>query len=389
MHGNAQAETIPGVATTIRRRHPHRRIAIIAVAALLAGLSIAPTARPAAAGYIVDNLVSDVPGLAAFTDPDLVNPWGLARSPTSPWWVADNGTGLSTLYNGSGVKQALVVTIPPPGASAPTGLVFNPDSSTSLGGARFIFSTENGTIAAWSGGPTAVTVADNSGAGAIYKGLAIGTSGGQDFIYATDFHNNRIDVFTSGASPGPFTPVSLAGNFTDPTLPAGYAPFGIQNISGELFVTYAKQDAAGEDDVAGPGNGFVDVFDINGNFLRRFASDGTLDSPWGVALAPGNFGEFSNDLLIGNFGDGTISAFNLAGLFLGQLDVQIDGLWALQFGSGDPKSGATNHLYFTAGIDDESHGLFGFIAVPEPASAVLLLSALGLFGLGRLPSRYP
>jgi uncharacterized protein (TIGR03118 family) len=191
---------------------------------------------------------------------------------------------------------------------------------------------------------------------------------------------------------------SLPGNFTDPNLPSGYAPFGIQNIGGKLFVTYAKQDSAGKDDVAGPGNGFVDVFDTNGNLIGRFASDGTLNSPWGIALAPGNFGEFSNDLLIGNFGDGRISAFDLAGNFIGQLDnpngslLQIEGLWALQFGGGNANSGAVNDLYFTAGIpgpdEIEDHGLFGFIAaVPEPTSATVLLSAIGLFGIGLLGVR--
>jgi len=367
----------------------------IAVAALLAGLSIAPTARPAAAGYIVNNLVSDVPGLAPVTDPDLKNPWGLTRSPTSPWWVADNGTGLSTLYNGSGAKQGLVVTIPPPSGSpppsAPTGVVFN-DISGSFGGARFIFSTENGVIASWlpANGTNAIPQVDNSGlSGAVYKGLAIASSGSQAVLYATDFHNGHVDAFTFNTTDLKYETATLSGNFTDPTLPAGYSPFGIQRVGDKLYVTYAVKETGGDDDVPGPGNGVVDVFDTNGNFVRRFATGGPLNSPWGIAVAPGNFGEFSNDLLIGNFGDGMISAFDpTSASFEGQLNVQIDGLWALQFGGGPGSaSGATNHLYFTAGINDESDGLFGLISVPEPASGILLLSALSLLGLGRLKSR--
>jgi len=355
--------------------------------ALMLGFAGMVVPEPAGAGYVVDKLVSDLPGVAATVDPNLVNPWGLTRTPTSPWWVSDNGTGVSTLYNSAGqpfpVGAPLVVTIPNPTGplpSAPTGLVFN--GTPSFGGARFIFSTEDGTIAARIAGTVAPVQAIVPGA--IYKGLAIGNNGVQDLLYATDFHGGKIDVFNSN-----FALTAVPGGFTDPNLPAGYAPFGIQNINGQLYVTYALQDAAKEDDVAGPGHGFVDIFNTDGVLQSRFASDATLNSPWGLALAPGNFGQFSNDLLIGNFGDGTISAFNLAtSNFEGQLDNQdgsllhIDGLWALQFGGGPGSaSGATNHLYFTAGLDDESHGLFGFIAVPEPSSIILLLSGLAAFGL--------
>jgi uncharacterized protein (TIGR03118 family) len=215
--------------------------------------------------------------------------------------------------------------------------------------------------------------ADRSSVNAIYKGLAMGSSGGNDFLYATDFHNGRIDVFNSS-----FGLTSLAGTFTDPNTTAGFAPFGIQNIGGKLFVTYAKQDAAAEDDAPGPGNGFVDIFDTSGNFLQRLVSQGKLNSPWGLALAPANFGELSNALLIGNFGDGRINAYNpVTGAPIATLSdtggnpVAINGLWGLQFGNGQPNQ-ATNTLFFAAGPGGEDHGLFGRIAqVPEPVGIVL------------------
>ena len=343
-------------------------------------------AQPAYAqtGYNQTNLVSNIPGLAVVTDPNLVNPWGMASSATSPWWIADNGTGLSTLYNGNtGAKAALTVTIPtelggtPP--SAPTGLVFNSTAAFLLptgGKSLFIFASENGTISAWNGaqGTTALRMADLSGAGALYKGLAIGSVGSASFLYATDFTNSKIQVFDSA-----FAPTTVAGSFTDPNLPAGYSPFGIKNLGGKIYVTYAL--SGGDDEIAGAGLGFVDVFDTNGNFLDRVASGGTLNAPWGLALAPSDFGDFSNDLLIGNFGDGTINAFDPTTFaFEGQLlDVNgnpifIDGLWDLSFGNG-ANGGLKNSLYFTAGLNDEADGLVGFLHVPEPFT-------LSVFGAG-------
>ena len=331
------------------------------------------------------NLVSDLPGVARFLDPDLVNPWGMAFSATSPIWVADNGTGLATIYNGGGVKQGLVVSIPSPtgGQGAPDGQVFNPNSSN-FGGAHFLFSTEDGTIAAWSGGTAATLPVDLSPQGAVFKGLALATSGGSSYLYATDFHNNAIDVFNSG-----FTQVTLTGNFTDPSLPAGFAPFNIQAWNGQLYVTYAMQDAQRHDDVPCPGCGFVDVFNTDGTFVQRLISMGALNSPWGLAWAPGNFGKFSGDLLVGNFGDGTINAYDpITGAMIGTLDgtngmpLVNDGLWGLAFGNG-AQGTSTSTLYFTAGLNDEADGLFGAIATPEPGTLTLLGAGfVSLIGYG-------
>jgi len=286
-----------------------------------------------------------------------------------------------------------VVTIPTPTGgtppSAPTGVVFNPTGS--FGGAHFIFATEDGTIAAW---PNAGTIATLKQAvpDVIYKGLAIGNNGARDLLYATDFHNGKVQVFDSN-----FALTTVPGGFLDPGLPAGYAPFGIRNIGGKIYVTYALQNADAKDDVAGAGHGFVDVFDTNGSLLTRVALDDHLDSPWGLALAPSDFGQFSNDLLVGNFGDGRINAFDLTtDSFVGQLDdghgnpLEIPGLWGLGFGNGS-KAGPTDLLYFTAGIpgpgEIEDHGLFGVIGAPEPSSLALLASGLAAFGLRRRQRR--
>lgn len=342
------------------------------------------------------NLVSDMSGLAASTDPNLINPWGIAFSPSGPFWIADNNSGKSTLYNGAGTPQSLVVNIPSPMATTggtATGQVFNGTTSFNLPNgspALFIFSTEDGTIVGWNGaaGTNAVLVADRSsipfaGAGAVYKGLAIGGNASGNFLYATNFRAGTVDVFDTN-----FQPVLLAGSFTDPNMPAGFAPFGIQNVGGELFVAYAKQDAAKHDDVDGAGSGLIDDFDANGNFKRRFASGTaaggaltTLNSPWGMAVAPASFGAFGSALLVGNFGDGHISAFSISsGAFLGQLQaagtgnpVAIPGLWGLTFGNGG-SAGVAGTLYFTAGIGDpptfvinrEQHGLFGSLQVSTP-----------------------
>lgn len=373
----------------MRTRHWALRLWGLPLLALIAATN--PTllySAPAPNTYTQHNLVSDIPGLAAYTDPQLVNPWGVAFSGGSPFWVSDNGMGLATLYNTFGVKQGLVVTIPPPGASgtsAPTGQVFN--STTDFGGSHFIFSTEDGTIAAWSGGTSAV-LSFTSSAGAIYKGLAIASDAGKNYLYATDFHNNSIDVLDAN-----FKKVSLTGSFTDPSLPSGYAPFGIQVSGNRIYVTYALQDSAKKDDVACPGCGFLDVFNTDGTFVQRLVSAGALNSPWGVTWAPGNFGKFSGDLLVGNFGDGTINAYDpTTGNWLGVLTdkngnpIVNSGLWDLKFGNGG-NGGFQNVLYFSAGLNGEADGLFGQInAVPEPGTLTLLgggfLSLLG-YGLRR------
>jgi uncharacterized protein (TIGR03118 family) len=325
--------------------------------------------------YQTNNLVSDGFVAADHTDPNLVNAWGIAFNPNAVVWVASNGAGVSTLYDGLGVPQTLVVTVPLPGsvsgASTPTGIVFNSSSDFKVskgdtsGAAAFIFATEDGTISGWSPGvdPTnAILMVDNSASGAVYKGLALGGNGTAHFLYATNFKTGQIDVFDSS-----FHPATLSGSFSDPKIPDDFAPFGIQNINGDIYVTYAKRDPATLDDVKGRGLGFVNVFDTNGTLIRRVATKGKLNAPWGLAMAPADFGKFSNRLLVGNFGDGRINAFDIAtSRAAGTLqtsqghDLKIDGLWGLSFGNG-VKDQPTNVLFFTAGPGDEAHGLYGSI----------------------------
>jgi uncharacterized protein (TIGR03118 family) len=331
--------------------------------------------------YELQTLVSDG-SVPANSPPDaqLVNGWGVAFNPQGFVWIADNGTGLSTLYDGAGAKNALVVTIPPaPGetVASPTGIVFSggadflvngttTDNKPATGAARFLFATEGGQISGWAPNvnvTTAFVVKDNSAAHAIYKGLALGGSGTTHLLYAADFFNARVDVWD-----GTFTEVTLpAGAFKDPQLPKGFAPFGIQAINGDIVVAYAKQDDAKEDEIAGRNLGYVNIFDPNGKLLQRFHAKFPLNAPWGVALAPTSFGRFGGALLIANFGDGTINAFGpISGHFLGALrdnrgrKLRIDGVWGMQFGNGLLQQ-PTNALFLAAGPGDEEHGTYSVI----------------------------
>jgi uncharacterized protein (TIGR03118 family) len=349
---------------------PRSRLGIVlaalsALALVLAGPADAHGGGKGANVYKKRNLVSDIDGVARITDANLVNPWGLAFGPATPAWVADNRTDVSTLYSG-GVRKSIPVTLPLvvgiPGG-APTGVVFNATPGFKVNGAaaHFIFDSEAGTITAWNAGTQAVTEATTPGA--IYKGLAIASKGGTTMLYAANFHAGTIDVFNDS-----FAPVTVPGGFADPNLPAGFAPFNIQEIAGRLVVAYAQQDADAEDEVAGAGLGYVDVFDTSGHLLRRLVSQGALNAPWGLAVAPRHFGPFSGDLLVGNFGDGAINAYDpRTGAFRGTLQnkdgnqIKINGLWALRFGNG--VIGTPQTLLFTAGIGDEDHGLFGEIVV--------------------------
>ncbi len=314
----------------------------------------------------------------ATIDANLVNAWGLSRASGSPWWVSDNGMGLSTLYDGTGAIVPLVVTIPPPmgGAppSAPTGTVFNFTKLFAVKPGKpavFLFVTEDGTIAGWNPGvdPTnAVIKVDNSKQGAIYKGCAIAKEHSMVRFYATNFATGRVEMYN-----GQFQPVAMAGAFRDAKLPANYAPFGIQNVGGNIVVTFAHRRPGSKDEDHGAGLGYVDVFDFDGKLLLRLQHGGFLNAPWGIALAPSDFGTFSHRLLIGNFGNGKIHAFNLvSGMVEGILlnadssPLAIDGLWALSFGGDGARNGLATELFFTAGPNDESNGLYGKIT---PAAA--------------------
>ena len=350
-------------------------VAAVTVAVLTATPAHANPKPKPPTSYVQHNLVSDLPGTAEITDDSLVNPWGLAQGPATPAWVADNGTNVATLYQGDGVvgplqKVPLTVTIPGDG---PTGQVFNStsgfvvsDGNGHSGRAVFIFDSESGDITGWSPAVPPPPFSTQAWNGvhvpdAIYKGLALATVGTASFLYAANFHAATIDVFDAT-----FTQVHLSGAFTDPHLPRHYAPFNIALLNEQLYVSYARQDANAEDEIAGQGRGIVDVFDTSGHFLRRLISHGQLNAPWGMTIAPAGFGNFSGDLLVGNFGDGRIHAYDAhTGHFEGTVrdahhtPIVIDGLWALMFGNGT--SAAANALLFSAGIQDEQHGLYGTI----------------------------
>jgi len=352
-------------------------VTLATVAGFLGASGASAGARPAKAttssGYSLTRLVSDKPGVATHQDTDLVNAWGLAAGPQTPWWVADNGTSLSTIYGTDGTKGSFTVSVP----EDPTGTVFNGGSDfvvtdgTHSGPSLFLFDTEAGQILGWNPNvpppapsTQAFVVADKTNEGAIFKGLAIASTPDGDRLYATDFANAKVDVFD-----GDFHQITAPGRFTDPNLPKGYAPFGIQTIGSDVFVTYGKQVPGSGDEQDGRTLGFVDEFDTSGMLVARVASRGVLDAPWGLAMAPSNFGRFGGDLLVGNFGNGKINAYkwsNGSWMHAGKLRrrsgtiIKIPGLWAIEFGNGGP-SGATNQLFFTAGPGDESHGLFGVI----------------------------
>jgi uncharacterized protein (TIGR03118 family) len=322
------------------------------------------------------DLVSDIPGRAALTDPNLVNPWGLSSSPTSPLWVADNGSMMSTLYTGKAPTNpfsilGLVVNVIGPA----TGTVFNPgggfvvsDGHGHSGSSTFLFDTEDGQIVGWSPAvpppaPSTQGQIAMTTPGGVYKGLTLADDAGAPRLYASNFAAGTVDVFDDS-----FSPVMVPGAFKDKKIPKGYAPFGIQVLGGKIYVTYAKQDSMKHDEVDGPGRGFVDVYSTHGKLLKRLIRRTGLNAPWGLALAPAGWGRLSGDLLVGNFGDGRIHAYNIhSGRMVSTLKdthghvLSIDGLWGLRPGNGT--AGDTNAVMFSAGLDGEAHGLLGALTV--------------------------
>lgn len=356
---------------------------------LLAAAAVLAMAAPAAADFVkVKNLVTDDKTVnnAVLGDANLVNAWGISHSGSSPFWVSDNGTGVSTLYRvdpltDTPTKVPLTVTMK--GDGSVTGQAFNTGAGAgAFNGDAFLFVSEDGTVGGWRGslGTTAEQLMPGSSANS-YKGTTLVTMGGHSYLYSANFATGNIDVLK-----GDVGAPNLTGTFSDPTLPAGYHPFNVQALNGHIFVTYAL-NTGGKDEAHGAGLGFVNEFDTNGNLIGRVGSHGTLDAPWALALAPAGFGAFGGDLLVGNFGNGTISIFDpttdmFLGLLMGQngTPLTIDGLWGLSNGNGGG-AGSLSELYFSAGPGDEGHGLFGALSfVPEPISIILFAS--GLFGLG-------
>ena len=378
-------------------RRTFARPSVLSVLSLTMLLSAAPLTANAQVTqhYTETPLTSNQASLAPTRDANLVNPWGLSRSSRGPWWVADNGTGLSTLYDGTGKAQSLVVTIPSSDPSiptgSPTGTVFNGDSSVfqiaPTKAAAFLFATEDGTISGWnpSVNPTVAVVVVNHKQRSVYKGLTIAnaTVDGvvKTYLYAADFRQGKVAVFDSTFKPVHLRPArsgddeeeNEARPFEDERIPDGYAPFNVQNIGGNIFVAFAKQDDAKHDEVQGTGKGYVDVFSPTGKLLLRLQHGAWFNAPWGLALASSDFGAYSHDILVGQFGSGMIAVFDpVTGKFKGMLNaannqpIMIDGLWAIAFGNG-ASAGPANSLYFTAGIDKEQNGLFGTITAVENA----------------------
>jgi uncharacterized protein (TIGR03118 family) len=375
------------------------RVHSFAWAGLLLSVAAIPVAAQNTNAYLAHNLVSDLAGMADHQDANLVNPWGNGFGST-PFWVGNNGTGTSTLYDGTGTATTLVVTIPNAGGAGHTGpvtgVIFNSFSSNTAAFAvaagspsSFIFCTEEGVISGWNSaasGTAAGILFDNSKSGAVYKGCALGGTATAPLLFAANFNSGKVDVYDGSMN---LNPAAFAKAFTDSAIPAGFAPFDVRVMNGNVFVAYAKQDSTKHDDVAGAGNGYVAVFDQSGNLITNLISQGSLNSPWGLAIAPTNFGTFSGALLVGNFGDGKINAFNLTtGALLGALNdtkgapISIQGLWSLNFGSG-ARSEDPATLYFTAGIGGgpkndpvESHGLLGSIQ-PAPSFVTANVSSAG------------
>jgi uncharacterized protein (TIGR03118 family) len=373
---------------------------------VLLSASVFPVlAQTPANAYLVHNLVSDLPGIADHQDANLVNPWGNGFGST-PFWIGNNGTGTSTLYDGTGAATALVVTIPQPGgghAGPVTGVIFNAFSSNTAvfavaagRSSSFMFCTEEGVISGWNSaanGTAAAILFDNSKSGAVYKSCALGGTSSAPLLFAANFNAGRIDVYDGSLN---LNQGAFAKAFANAAIPAGFAPFNVQVIGGNVFVTYAKQDTGKHDDVAGAGNGYVAVFDQSGNLVINLISQGALNSPWGMAVAPASFGTFAGDLLVGNFGDGKVNAFSpTTGKLLGTLNdangnaISIPGLWSLNFGSG-ARNEDTGTLYFTAGIGGgpnhdpvESHGLLGSIQ-PAPSFVTAGISSAGAGAAGQI-----